>query len=130
MSEEKKINKSLDGRGECDYDYLNDVLFFKARGRNYSRSIEMDRFVIDIDEEDFVVGMQIFDASEFLATSKLILRNVRDWKFQATVDENKLEIRLLFQVVYRNKITEKNPIIIESLEQDLPDSKAKILCNI
>lgn len=124
---EKKY-RYLRGRGEYDYDYVHDILFFKTKKRNYDRSVELDRFVIDIDKENFVVGIQIFDASEFLGIPKLILRNIRNWQFHATVDENKLEIRLMFRVVHRNKMVEKNPIIIEPLKESLPDSK--VICSV
>jgi len=118
-SEYKHLNKL----GEYDYDYSNDVLFFKVKDREYSRSIELDDLVVDIDKENFVVGVQIFDASEFLRVSKENLRNVRRWKMQASVDQNTLEVRLMFQTIYRNKLIEPRPIIIQQLKEPLPDSK-------
>jgi uncharacterized protein YuzE len=120
--------RHLEGKGEFDYDYLDDILFFKVKDREYSRSIEMDRFTLDIDEENFIVGIQIFDASEFFGIRKEILRNVSKWQFQASMDNNRLEFRLMFQAVFRNKIIEPRPIIIEELKEKLPDSK--VICGI
>ena len=128
MEQESKKRRELVGKGEFDYDYVNDILFFKTKNRNYDRSIEMDRFSIDVDEENFVVGIQIFDASEFFGLGKELLRNVKKWQFQASVDENRLEIRLIFQTVFRNKIIEPRPMIIEELDEPLPNSR--VVCTV
>jgi uncharacterized protein YuzE len=105
--------RHLEGKGEMDYDYLNDVLFFKVSEREYAFSVEFQNMVIDIDEEDFIVGIQIFEASKFLRMSKVSLREIPIWKFNAKLDNNTLEIRLDYQLKIRNKIFEKNPIIIQ-----------------
>ncbi len=115
--------KELTKEGEHDYDYLNDILFFKVKEREYSRSIELDDIVVDVDEEDFIVGIQIFNASELFNLPKHTLRNVRKWQFQAQVDSNRLEVKLAFQTIMRNKIIEPRPMIIEQLKQPLPDSR-------
>lgn len=127
---EKKIKKTrhLEGKGEFDYDYVNDILFFKVKNRNYKRSVELDRFAVDVDEENYIVGIQIFDASELFGLKKEQLRNIRRWRFQASIDENRLEFKLIFQTVFRNRIIEPRPIIIEELDEPLPNSK--VVCTV
>lgn len=49
--------KDLKTKGEFDYDYVHDILFFKCKDRQHERSIELDNVVIDIDEEGFIVGL-------------------------------------------------------------------------
>ena len=120
--------KQLTEKGVCDYDYLNDILFFKVKNREYERSIEMDRFIIDIDNENFIVGIQILNASELFELKKELLRKICKWQFQASINENKLEFKLIFQAVYRNKIIEPRPIIIEELTETLPDSR--VVCSV
>jgi len=124
MTEKKLLN----ARGEADYDFENDILFFKVKNREYEMSVELDRFAIDIDDKNFVVGMQIFDASKFLDMPKDFLRTIKRWAFQATVAENRLEIRLMFQVLFRNRVIEKNPIIIEPLRVPMPNSN--MMCKV
>ena len=111
------------GKGEADYDLMHDVLFFKVKNREYDRSIEIDNIVIDIDKEDFPMGMQMFDASEFLRMPKIALKNVQKWQMEASVEGNKLEVRLLFTASQRNKIKEITPIIREQLKESLPNSE-------
>jgi uncharacterized protein YuzE len=115
--------KYLKEKGESDYDYRQDILFFKTAERDYARSIELNNLVLDVDKEGFIVGIQIFEASGFLDLSKDALLSVKHWHFEATVNEGKIEIRLVFNVVVRNKTIEKNPIIMQSISEPLPDSK-------
>lgn len=122
MTNNSKV-RNLQGKGEFDYDYSEDMLFFKLKNRDYEKSIELHRFSIDIDKENFIVGVQIFGASDFFGMSKEQLRNVKKWSFQASTDGKRLEIRLVFQTVFRNKIIEPRPIIIEEMKEPLPDSK-------
>ena len=120
--------KQLKGKGESDYDLANDILFFKIKDRDYYKSIEADRFTMDIDKEGYVVGIQIFDASELFGVDKMQLRNVRNWEFSSIVDEGRIEIRIVFETVYRNKSIIHKPIITEPLKDDLPDSK--VICTV
>lgn len=127
MEEQKLPARRLAGKGEWDYDYVNDILFFKIKDREYVRSIQMDRFAVDVDVENFIVGIQIFDASEFLRTPKIALKNVGQWRFTAAVDDNRLEVRIDFVAIVRNKKIRQQPIIVEPLKEDLPDSEVELI---
>jgi uncharacterized protein YuzE len=118
-----EIKRHLTGEGEMDYDYANDILFFKVKDREYDRSLEFENLVVDIDSENYIVGLQIFDASQFLKMDKVSLREIPSWKFQAYIDEDKVEIRITFQASVRNQLVEKNPIIIQKNDRSLPSSE-------
>jgi len=114
MANTKDIKpRHLEAEGEMDYDYVNDILFFKVKNREYDFSIEFQNMVIDVDEEKFIVGIQIFEASKFLRMSKINLREIPRWRFNAKLEDNTIEIRLDYQIKLRNKILGKNPIIIQ-----------------
>jgi uncharacterized protein YuzE len=110
----------LEGKGEMNYDYLNDILFFKVKDREYDFSLEFQNMVIDIDKERFIVGIQMFDASEFLGISKINLREIPKWQFKAKINNGIIELRLFYQIEIRNRIIEKNPIIIQENTAGLP----------
>ena len=110
----------LEAAGEMDYDYINDILFFKVKDREYGFSLEFQNMVIDVDTERFIVGIQIFDASAFLGINKTDLRTIPKWQFKAKVDNGVIELRLFYQIVIRNKLIEKNPIIIQQNTTNLP----------
>jgi len=118
----------LKHKGECDYDYNNDILFFKVYDREYSHSIELKNIVLDMDEENFIVGIQIFEASRFFNIPKEFIRSIKNWEFKANIEANTVEIRLIFNVVYRNKLIEKNPILIQPLNETIPNSKLICTC--
>ena len=122
----KTEKRNLAGEGEMDYDYINDILFFKVKGREYDRSLEFENMVIDVDSENFITGIQIFNASEFLRMDKINLKNIPKWQFQAYIDEESIEIRIIFQVSVRNQLIEKNPIIIQKNEERLPNSEMRV----
>jgi len=120
MADTKNIGKNLEAVGEMDYDYVNDILFFKIKDREYDYSIEFKNMVIDVDEEELITGIQIFDASQFLGISKMDLREIPKWKFKASIENNTIELRLSYKLEKRNKTIEKNPIIVQENKAKLP----------
>jgi len=120
-------NRHLKASGEWDYDFKYDILFFKVKNREYLKSKEIDNIVLDLDSERFLTGIQIFDASKFLGIDKKTLMNIPKWAFEARIQDDKIEVRLTFEVKVRNKVVEKNPIIIRSISEKLPNSE--LICN-
>jgi len=120
MANTKDIGRNLEAEGEMDYDYANDILFFKVKDREYDFSLEFQNMVIDIDNEKFIVGIQFFDVSEFLGISKLNLRSIPKWNFKAKINNGVIELRIFYQISIRNKIIEKTPIIIQENKANLP----------
>ncbi len=118
----------MKGKGEVDYDYKYDILFFKTAEREYVKSIEVNNIVLDVDKEGFIVGIQILEASKFLCIDKKMLLKIPDWIFEAKVDHGKIEVRLLFKMMVRNKIIEKNPIIVQETSEPLPNSE--LVCRV
>ncbi len=117
-------SKQLKEKGEVDYDFRHDILFFKTMEREYTKSFDTDNITIDIDKEGLLVGIQIFEASKFLNVDKKDLLIIPQWEFIANVyGGNRIDIRLTFQVKIRNKIIEKNPIILQQINENLPDSQ-------
>ncbi len=120
--------RSLRTKGQVDYDYAHDILFFKAVDREYFKSIEIDNIVIDIDKESLIVGIQIFEASKFLNVNKNTLLDILQWEFRTIVNDGRIEIRLIFQIIVRNKVVEKNPIIMQPIFETLPNSE--LICEV
>ena len=40
---------AAEGKGEYTYDYLNDILLFKIKDRDYLKSLDFDNLIVDID---------------------------------------------------------------------------------
>jgi len=121
------VNRQLEGQGEWDYDFKYDILFFKVKDREYLKSIEVNNIILDLDSEKFLTGVQIIEASKFLKMDKMRLREIANWRFEAKIENNRIEVRIMFQIKVRNKIIEKNPIIIQPVMEKLPNSELR--CN-
>lgn len=124
------INKEkyLGKEGAFDYDYVNDILFFKVDEREYAFSVELLDYVIDLDIEGFVVGLQIFDASKHFGMNKNSLREVKNWRLEARIRAGVIEVKLIFTSILRNKMIEKNPILVQRIDGNIADSR--VLCTI
>ena len=96
--------KELKTQGECLYDYKYDILTYKCKKRNYQYSIEFQNFAIDIDEENFVTGIRIFDASKVFTVNKELLMHIVDGEFKATMEKNVITITIKFLGLTRNKV--------------------------
>jgi hypothetical protein len=99
-------NRHLDGKGKGEffYDFKYDTLMFKIKDRDYKISLEFQNFVIDIDTENFVTGIRIFDASKVSGVSKVILRNLIQGNFNASIKDNIITVRFTFVGKRRNKV--------------------------
>jgi len=121
--------KHLDarGKGEVDYDYKNDTLFFKIKNRTYLKSLDFGNLVLDVDKEGFITGIQIFDASKLFKMEKDALLKVRSWEFNTKVENKVINVQLSFEVVKRNKVIARQNFERETTAQ-LHDSE--VLCTI
>ena len=102
MNKEKHLNAT--GKGEFLYDYKNDILTFKVKDRDYKMSIELQNFTIDIDTEDFVTGVRIFDVSKVSGLGKIVFNNLLHGKFKGEIRDNVISITLNFVGKLRNRL--------------------------
>jgi uncharacterized protein YuzE len=90
------------GKGEFYYDYKYDTLIFKIKGRDYKTSLEFQNFVIDIDTENYIMGIRIFDVSKVTGLDKIIFKNLVHGEFNASIKDNIITIRFTFIGKKRN----------------------------
>ena len=100
------------GKGEMDYDYPNDILFFKVKEREYDYSIELEDVVLDIDKEGYVTGIQIFGASKMFSVDKSALRNVKKWQFTIKTEGKVIYVQLMFEMLRRNQLVERGQNLV------------------
>lgn len=118
------------GKGEYMYDYRNDILLFKIKDRDYAKSIEFDNLTIDIDTEDFITGLRIFDASKVLKIPKIALQHIKKFEFHTQVENKVIQIQLRFGYVLRNRpiVTHGQDFIREALKAKIHDSE--VVCTV
>lgn len=121
-------NKQLNARlkGEYNYDYDNDIAVFKVKDRNYLKSIDFDNFIIDIDEEGFITGVRVIDASKVFKINKIGLKNMSDWEFNSSIEDKVISLQLRFSCLLRNKrITQGENFVRETLDSSIQNSEVK-----
>lgn len=118
------------GLGIYNYDYENDLLLFKIKEREYTRSLDFGNLIVDIDKEGFITGLRIFDASEVFRMDKIALKKVKQFEFHTRVEDKVIEIQLRFTAMLRNKaiIKQGQDFVRESLESDIKDGE--VLCTV
>ena len=126
----KKKYLNAKGKGEQIYDFVNDILTFKVKEREYDKSIDFDNFVIDFDTEGYIIGMRIFDASKILNIKKFGLRNITNFEFNSNIENKVISIQLKFMCILRNKqiIKQGQDFIREALNSNINDSE--VLCSV
>ncbi len=68
----------------------------------------------------------MFDASKLLQIPKETLGDVKQWRFDALIADNIIEVRIVFEVIIRNRVVERSPIIIQQAPENLPNSE--VIC--
>ncbi len=118
------------GKGEYAYDYRNDIMIFKIKDRDYLKSIDFENLIADIDKEGFITGLRIFDASKVFNLSRIALKNVMSFKFNAKIEDKTVTIQLEFTPILRNKplIKQGQNLIREAIGTQVNDSE--VLCTV
>lgn len=88
-----------------DYDSENDI-FFISREDKVKTSVDIGDFVLDINHDNLVCGLEIMDASENLGVSKEVLKNVKNIKMSVTYKTN--YVYILLMIVFKAKNKEVN----------------------
>ena len=102
MNKERHLDAS--GKGEFLYDYEHDILTFKIKDMDYKMSVELQNFAIDIDTENFVTGIRIFDVSKISRIKKLLFKNLIRGEFKSSIKDNVISVRLNFVGKLRNRL--------------------------
>jgi uncharacterized protein YuzE len=96
------------GLGERSYDYANDILYFKIKNRNYAESLEFGNIIVDIDDQQFITGIRILDASTVLRIPKYGLNNIQEFAFTSRFDREQITVQLNFSCALRNKMIQSH----------------------
>lgn len=91
-------------KGEFLYDYKYDLLTFKIKDREYKQSFELQNFVVDVDEKNYITGIRIQDASQVTGVDKYALKSLVSGSFKASYEDGVVNIRIKFVSKVRNKM--------------------------
>ena len=88
-----------------DYDSESDI-FFISNGDKVKASLDIGDFILDINHNNLVCGVEIMDASENLGVSKEVLKNVQNMKMSVTYKTN--YVYVLLMIVFKKGGKEVN----------------------
>ena len=102
-------NRHLDARGKGEYFY------------------DFDNLVIDFDKEDYMTGMRVFDASKIFKLTKLQLKSISQFEFNASCEDNVISIQLRFAFRLRNKqtVVQGQDFIREAIDANINNSEVQ-----
>lgn len=78
------------------YDKDEDILFL-SKGRKIKASIDIGDFVIDVDMNGFIAGIEILNASENLNMSSKMLKELQEASMSVTYKPNYVRVTLLMR---------------------------------
>ncbi len=90
---------------KIDYDIDNDI-FFISKGEKIKASLDIGDFVLDINHNNLICGLEIMDASENLGVPKEILGNIQNMKMSITYKTN--HVYVLLMICFKKEEKEVN----------------------
>lgn len=100
---------------EIDYDYSNDILFI-SRNDKVKTSLDIGDFVLDVNHNNFICGIEIIDASENLGISKKALKKIKNLRMSVKYRTN--HVYVLLTIIFEEKSKEANITIPLTLGLD------------
>ena len=116
----KRVRKSE--ASKYDYDLQNDSIFFYGEDRKYKSSVELEGIILDFNEEDYLIGIEILDASEKFKVSKADLLNIKNFDATITINKENIDVRMKMEYYKRNKLIDTNLNALTLNTMNLPSS--------
>lgn len=102
-----------------DYDEANDI-FSISNGEKVKASLDVGDFVLDVDYDNFICGIEVMDASENLGIGKEDLKQIQTIKMSVSYKTNHVYVLLIINLKKENKeINVQIPLTL-SLGHKLP----------
>lgn len=85
-----------------DYDSVNDI-FFISDGSRVISSLDIGDFVLDVNGDNLISGIEIMDASENLGIGKDVLNNIKSIKMSVNYKTNNIYVLLVISFQKNNR---------------------------
>ena len=105
-----------------DYDLQNDSIFFYGEDKKYKSSVELEGVILDFNEEDYLTGIEILDASEKFNVSKADLLNIKNFDATIIISKENIDVRMKMEYYKRNKLIDTNLNALTLNTMNLPSS--------
>ena len=110
---------------EIDYDPENDI-FFMSDGSKVKSSLDIGDFVVDVNFDNLVSGVEVMDASENLGISKDVLKSIKSIKMSVNYKTNNVYILLMILFQKENKEVNVQIPLSLSLGRNVPQKEVLV----
>lgn len=86
----------------ADYDIQNDSFFTYTKEMKYKSSIDIDGIVLDIAEDNSIMGIEIMDFSNRFDISKYDAQHYKSLSVEVTITEQSIVVEITLRVLKRN----------------------------
>lgn len=90
-----------------DYDFQNDTIFFYVDNDKYVSSMDLDGIILDLNEDNFIMGIEILNASKKFNSSKAGLRDIHHFSATIEISKKNIEVSMKLEIVKRNKLIDR-----------------------
>lgn len=91
-------------KARLDFDFQNDSLYVRPAERKYRSSIQEDRnFIIDLDEDGKIDGIEILNISKILRVPKAFLKDISSGGVKIDANKDMIRIEIYLNCLVRNK---------------------------
>lgn len=122
MVQSSQVNK-------YDYDIQSDSIFFYGSDKKYRSSIDLDGIILDVSEDDYIMGIEILDASEKFNVSKMDLGNIKHFEANIEISKENIKINMEIKLYKRNGLVNKYLDTLGLNSMNLPASTQGIALN-
>lgn len=112
-----------------DYDIQSDSIFFYGSDKKYRSSIDLDGIILDVSEDDYIMGIEILDASEKFNVSKMDFSNIKHFEANIEISKENIKISMEMRLYKRNSLINRCLDTLGLNSMNLPVSTQGIALN-
>jgi len=109
-----------------DYDLQNDSIFFYGEYKNYKSSIDLDGIIIDFNEENYLMSIEILDASERFGVSRYSLRDIKIFNATIKITKDNIQLTMAIEIAKRNGSVARSLEALTINSMNIPPSTQEI----
>ncbi|AKB50178.1 hypothetical protein MSBRW_0925 [Methanosarcina barkeri str. Wiesmoor] len=112
-----------------DYDIQSDSIFFYGSDKKYRSSIDLDGIILDVSEDNYIIGIEILDVSEKFNVSKMDLINIKHFEANIEISKENIKITMEMRLYKRNGLINRSLDTLGLNSMNLPASTQGIALN-
>ena len=89
-------------KAKASYDFEEDIFLARPIERKYESSFQIDNFIFDLDKENKIIGLEMFNASKVFGIPKAFLKNIGSGKLEVVISKQYIIVNIQIKTKVRN----------------------------